>query len=702
MRLGTKLLMAFILLVVLPLTWITVHSYNSSIAAFRKAVEAESGGLAEEMGGRMETMRRELAFRIEHLSRFPFQQLMATKGEKVDSKSNPLMAELMAEIGDAAPLVDAIEFHSSYPSPPPPPVHGTKTAFPAPPPRRVGPTSETEPQRLVIQLSPETPPVPAESRPGVLGAPPQGPTMHFRPSAPPGNPNDFPHPLSAEEKQKLQEKLEQIREFQVVLEKMGNDPAPKRASGGTRGAADASRRPEGQAPKMQRANPLANDFGSEVRADGNTVGTVWARVSPRQMFRNVLSGGRRRPGDMAFVIDSDGKVHTLNQSDERKLADLGFSGSNPESKVKASSPELRDWVIVTRKDEGSNVTFGIARPISEPLRDIRNTLVRNLFYGLGMVGLALIGIIPLSHRMTRNLAALTECAEQLASGNLNARVSVRSRDEIGRLAESFNRMAYDLNENQKNLIEQERLRKELEMSRRIQEEMLPKRALHVGPVEVKGVSIPAREVGGDFFNYFQLDKGEVAILVGDVSGKGVAAALLMANVQATLHARLPMVTDLAQLARQLDLDISANTPPEVYLTLFMSILDPAAHELRYVNAGHHPQFAIYASGDIGRLESTGRPLGLLPGGDYQELRIKLSEGDSLFLYTDGLVETGEATGREFSREKLENLLLEARTSGINEILAVVETETRKFRGEVEAADDATMLVLKIGPSPARS
>jgi sigma-B regulation protein RsbU (phosphoserine phosphatase) len=300
--------------------------------------------------------------------------------------------------------------------------------------------------------------------------------------------------------------------------------------------------------------------------------------------------------------------------------------------------------------------------------------------------------------MTRNLAALAEGAEQLARGNLDVRVPVRSRDEIGRLTDSFNRMAHDLNENQKQLVERERWRKELEMSRRIQEELLPKRALQAGTVEVKGVSIPAREVGGDFFNYFPLSHGELAILVGDVSGKGVAAALLMANLQATLQARLPLVADLAQLAIQIDQEISASTPPEVYLTLFMSVLNPEKHELRYVNAGHHTQFALHPSGEIERLASTGRPLGLLPGGGYEERRIKLSQGDSLFLYTDGLVEAEDAAGREFGQQRLESLLLEARTSGINEFLARVETENREFRGAVEAADDATMLVLKIGSS----
>ena len=106
------------------------------------------------------------------------------------------------------------------------------------------------------------------------------------------------------------------------------------------------------------------------------------------------------------------------------------------------------------------------------------------------------------------------------------------------------------------------------------------------------MSIPAREVGGDFFNYFALDNGQIALLVGDVAGKGVGAALLMANVQATLRARLPLERDLAALVDAIDRDVDERTPGGVYVTLFVGILDPRSHTLRYVNAGHHPQFLL--------------------------------------------------------------------------------------------------------------
>ncbi|MGH9886816.1 MAG: PP2C family protein-serine/threonine phosphatase, partial [bacterium] len=359
---------------------------------------------------------------------------------------------------------------------------------------------------------------------------------------------------------------------------------------------------------------------------------------------------------------------------------------------------LDDWVVVARRDPASGLTLGIARPIGQSLKDIRNAAFKNLAYGLGIASLALVGILPLSRRMTRDLGELSGGAERLATGDLNARVSVRSKDEIGRLAATFNRMAEDLHTNQEKLLAQERLRKELEMCRRIQEEMLPHDPLRSAFVEVKGLSLPAREVGGDFFNYFLLPTGEAALLVGDVSGKGVAAALLMANLQATLRARLPIEPDLASLATHLDTEIEDSTPSAAYLTLFMAVVDGTQGRLRYVNAGHNPPFLLRADGQVEALGSTGRPLGLLSGGGYEQAEVALQAGDSLFLYTDGVVESEDPQGEAFGMDRLQTLLLEERASGLDGILHRVEESVRVFRGSTEAADDATMVVLKFaGP-----
>jgi len=320
-----------------------------------------------------------------------------------------------------------------------------------------------------------------------------------------------------------------------------------------------------------------------------------------------------------------------------------------------------------------------------------------------VASLALFGILPLSRRMTQNLADLTEGAERLAGGDLETQVPVRSRDELGVLAQSFNRMARELHGNQRRLVEQERLRKELELCRRIQAELLPKAPHRCAFAEVEGLSIPARELGGDFFNYFALPDGSLALIMGDVSGKGLPAALLMSNLQATLRARVPVEGDLAEFVTSLDHDVEGSTPSEVYVTLFLCIIDPVRRELRYVNAGHESPYRVGADGRTTRLESTGRPVGLMAGGRYEEKRIPLHEGDRLFLYTDGLTDAEDAGGTPFGGERLETVLASGTTvttGGARDLLSRVEQAYLAHRGGIEAADDATLLVLRVTGWPA--
>jgi len=297
--------------------------------------------------------------------------------------------------------------------------------------------------------------------------------------------------------------------------------------------------------------------------------------------------------------------------------------------------------------------------------------------------------------MTQHVSSLSEGVRQLAGGDFKARVPVRSRDEFGTLAASFNKMAEDLEHHQAIIVERERLRRELELSRLIQTEMLPQAPLRLGSAEITGLSIPAREVGGDFFNYFPLPDGRLALLVGDVSGKGVSAALLMANVQATLRARLPLETDLAKLADGLDREIDEKTPHSVYLTLFLGILDVERSELRYVNAGHNPQFLLSARGSLQRLSSTGMPIALYPGHGYTESVVEISSGDLLFFYTDGLVETENERGDMFGAERLEALIEAEHTQGIATVLQRVETAIKDFRGAADQFDDATLMALRV-------
>jgi sigma-B regulation protein RsbU (phosphoserine phosphatase) len=261
-------------------------------------------------------------------------------------------------------------------------------------------------------------------------------------------------------------------------------------------------------------------------------------------------------------------------------------------------------------------------------------------------------------------------------------------------------MAEELGAQQDRRVEQERLHKELELCRRIQEELLPRTSVRFAFGEAEGVSIPARQVGGDFFNYFPVRAEQAAILVGDVSGKGVAAALLMANLQATLSARLPLEADLVRLADRLDHEIGHGTSPTLYLTLFVAVVDGESGIVRYVNAGHNPPLVLRADGVAESLPPTGRPLGLYPGGGYEEGQTLLRSGDALFLYTDGLVEAENHGGEAFGSQKLEAMLVGARGRSYTGLLASVEQSLHRHRGGQEPSDDATMVLFRLGPPAA--
>ena len=432
-----------------------------------------------------------------------------------------------------------------------------------------------------------------------------------------------------------------------------------------------------------------------VVQNGQVVGQVNADINLPNLLATVFTTTRREQGEVPFAVDANGQLYTPSEADRVVISSLNTraaGGGTP-----PGTTLLSDWVVVTTADPtGTGLKFGIARPLGDALDDLRRSSARNAALGLGLIGLALIGIVPLSSRLTRNLSRLSDGVEQLARGDYHVRVDVSSKDEIGRLASAFNSMAADVEQHQRAAVEQERLRHELALGRQIQHDMLPQSPLRIGLTEVRGVSVPATEVGGDFFNYFQTPSGRIALIVGDVSGKGVGAALLMANIQASLRTRFALGQDLASLARELDVDIGASTPGSVYSTLFVGLLDPDGLTLDYVNAGHNPQFVLRAGGVLERMESTGMPIGLLPGHPYAERRVALSAGDVLFFYTDGCVEAENPAGDMFGSARLEQVLTEASATTADDILARVEEQVKGFRSGREPFDDATMMVVKVG------
>jgi serine phosphatase RsbU (regulator of sigma subunit) len=436
-----------------------------------------------------------------------------------------------------------------------------------------------------------------------------------------------------------------------------------------------------------------NALHTDVQQDGQPVGQISARINTELLFGTLLRMTPRDREEIPFAVSADGRLHAPRSTDHATVESLKLTSALPAEGVAVRS--VNNWVVATRKDP-SGATLGIARPLGNELRDLRRVSLRNFAAGFGLIVVVFVASIPLAGGMTRNLRTLMDGVQRLSSGDLAARVEVKSGDEFGRLGAAFNQMAENLAAHEAVVVKQERLRRELELCRLIQNEMLPHQPLRLGLAEVKGVSIPAREVGGDFFNYFVLPGGEIAVLVGDVSGKGVGAALLMANVQATLRARLPLEQDLAKLADGLDRDLEANTPIEVYSTLFVGIVDTTRRELRYVNAGHNSQFVLRKQGGFERLASTGRPLGLIAGAGYEQVSLPLDDGDVLFFYTDGMLEAENEAGEFLGAERLESALASSPGTDVDTILAHVEDTVRTFRGSAELSDDATMMALRFG------
>lgn len=447
------------------------------------------------------------------------------------------------------------------------------------------------------------------------------------------------------------------------------------------------------APLKRTATFSGNRLDVKFERNGQVVRTVNAEINLPNMLMTVFGSTPRETGEVPFAVDKDGRVYAQTDEDRKRVESFG-AVATPTGPV--GKTVLPDWVVVTTAGPaGSGLRFGIARSTGDSIAALRGTAGRNVGFGLLFIVIALAGVVPLSTRLTRNLTTLTDGVSRIAQGDYAARVSVRAHDEVGALATAFNRMAADVEQHQRLAVEQERIKRELELGRQIQHEMLPHGPLRLGLTEITGVSVPAREVGGDFFNYFALPSGEIAMLVGDVSGKGVGAALLMANIQASLRTRLALGQDLAAVAHAIDLDIADNAPEQLYATLFMGILDQGTRRLRYVNCGHHPQFVLRHQGGIERMASTGIPVGLLPGRGYRELDVQLAAGDRLFFYTDGCVEAENEAGDFFGADRLETALSGA-ASEPDAVLAQVERAVERFRGTRELLDDVTVMAVRVG------
>jgi sigma-B regulation protein RsbU (phosphoserine phosphatase) len=244
-------------------------------------------------------------------------------------------------------------------------------------------------------------------------------------------------------------------------------------------------------------------------------------------------------------------------------------------------------------------------------------------------------------------------------------------------------------------IEKERLEEEMRLARSIQERLLPQKVPVIQDYELAAVAIPSRFVGGDYYDLVELEGDRVLLAVADVTGKGVPASLLMANLQASLHVMLPMDLSIEEAVVHINRVICENTDYDKFITFFVTILDRSTGKLDYVNAGHNPPTIVRADGSLEMLETGGLLLGVMKDLGYEKGRAELRTGDVLAMFTDGVTEAMSRAGEEYGEERLEHLLAARRHGTAAEILKAVREDITAFTSGVAVlSDDLTMVVLK--------
>jgi serine phosphatase RsbU (regulator of sigma subunit) len=212
-------------------------------------------------------------------------------------------------------------------------------------------------------------------------------------------------------------------------------------------------------------------------------------------------------------------------------------------------------------------------------------------------------------------------------------------------------------------------------------------------VEYAGLCLQARQVGGDYFDFLNLGQKKVGFIIGDVSGKGIAAALLMANLQANLRSQSAMADQPELLLRSVNRLFYENTDDSAYASLFFADYDDQSRRLRYTNCGHLPGIVLRGDGRVEQLESTATPVGLFSDWDCSLRECELFPGDLLALYTDGITETYNEAGEEFGERGLVDALRDHRELPCDALPGAIAERVRSF-GSHEQQDDITLIVAK--------
>ncbi len=457
-------------------------------------------------------------------------------------------------------------------------------------------------------------------------------------------------------------------------------------------------------------------------ANGKTAGALVSRV-PFKLFSSSLSKSVvGEHGRAVVIIDDDSYAPASEFLPESVATDEWKSLideviDNRDGATWVTLPEDRyyviyrsfthtDWklCIFISKMDMDKQSVEIKEAIAETADDMHNTvdrissvLIRAIIILVIILGLVAVCVTYLFAQMfVRPLDKLIAGVKKIESGDLDAKVEANTSDEIGELADAYNDMTMALKHQMEEIksmtAAEEKSKAEMAFAADMQRGMLPADRISDENVEASGYYRSAKALGGDFYDYFYIDDSHVAIIIADVSDKGIPAALFMTNGHLLLHEAYRKCDDVAKSLIEANDILSRNNENLQFITAFVCVIDITTGIVNYVNAGHEHPLIRKADGSIIEIDTeSGVPLGIKEGYQYTGGSITLDEGDSIFMYTDGVVDCVNSEGEHYSYEMMVKALRNVKTDIIYELLDIIE----EYSSGAAQFDDITMMSFKL-------
>lgn len=471
--------------------------------------------------------------------------------------------------------------------------------------------------------------------------------------------------------------------------------------------------------EVQQSGHRVGVFGYEP-ADSGLLGKLLPGLASVSFLQIDNVATQRARSEAPEEPNSDYRVR-FNDTQEPGTAET-LSLPPPKSwwdiEVRWGTPfAVQDWGR-SRLESSQAVVKVVSRP-SLIMRQLFSTLgplagsVKLLLYIVGglllLVEIAsLIFGVSLTRSITRSVADLYDATLKVNVGDFSNRIPIRTKDQLSELAGSFNRMTASIERLIIESKEKERLESELEIAREVQTQLFPKSAPRLRSVELVGVCRPARMVGGDYYDFIQINSDWTLLAIGDISGKGISAALLMASIQSSLRAQVSSNQQIraasadggeflstSHLTCLLNQQLYESTSSEKFATFFCALYDAQRSRLHYTNAGHLPPLLI-RKGRAQPLEVNGMVLGAFPNQTYERGCLALEAGDLVVAYTDGITEPENEFGEEFGKRRLTEVLTRNAGRPLDELVHHVTSAVEEWSSASEQTDDMTLVLLRRG------